>query len=1433
MIDNQVNTPVSVNADADLLIIPNTHLTAANDVEWMDSDINSMGAIEPLKGGLLAYTIPAMVQQPYICRVDYGGATAQHRLSLFNSAGQLLQTIAGITGANITDVMNLFVAQFAVYNYQITFTTNGIYARVEILVVGQNSNLTAAWRIDDLYNTCVTLQYGIPNAANGLPFIQIGAVVNNDVAICFSSDPYFFTSEIGIAKKSGGTWTYTRILRSQILNFPIGTTPNDTTDFLDARMEINGNNEFAVYFTDNTNKPRVIYIPTAYSTDCVLKYTPTTWTAATDGYIVLGFEDKQLNLQLINNEGLVEYTDQIQNGGALLSGGYRYAVRFGLNGSTNTTEWTFLTPNETPVYSASTTGGGGYFSVQGEKSGETTTGKINILTVKYAQQFVFSYVELAALHSAGNSGNSGTIVGRFDITSDEFDIRHTGLENNVQILDVATLPQSMPVILKTKRIETKKGRLNLANIELAIDDAAYATIASAASTGNTIYPMDVVASTIPENTGTLRASVGTLEYPDMQDSSESLSSNAWNGGVTLDGEFAFRIRHYVVTTPFSNPFTDWNSPSPADRWTNSSGAPVTILVNLKVNTDSTNTNDRNTYFGLYIVNNAGTNLAEVGYKKQYDDRVANFRFNAYFTVPDGDSLALWIKGSCKTDLFGNGGIALASSIQFTLTPSLATIPVAEYQLPMNCSRFVGYTIDETYAIYLKFHMKDGSISAPHYVGTRLINKPVTMAAKDLWSSYIYALSLSGINIESIRTSIVGISVWRAICNPTILGSGVYMSADEMDSNGYVVGRYPTLQDPLAPNAYYSGVSPTARERKNGIFISADTRNNKIQTHSGDIIKIWGAPTILNNKQNLQGGNQRGAYVEYDGDMKSLTNVEHNVLDGTYQDFNTTSRAYKNITDFSTMNLQVSQGCNASLAGVGVTLNTFVTAGALYDNGIYNAQYKITLANQYDPTFTRVVPTGYYLAINETIPIGNISIPLIFGGDTYTQKSIIKVMYWGTANNANVPETGFITHYGQNKINTQLFYNDNTKPRDTWNLNALPTLMEYLFSVTAQNDVVEEQFNYDGGYSADYPFFSSPYDSRLTYSPNYPARIMYSSQKPINSLLDFYRNIAALDFRDLDLKNGEIVALLDINDVMMAWQPRAVTVLPYQSDVALSASDGSLYVGSGGVYNQRENIVSTYGASVGSAVLSGKNRNGNSQAYWVSHEASKVLRYGYDGVKSLSDDNFFRNYLLNNLPKTSSESLTQMGFDVEKQMIYISSLDASSPFTITFGEKTNDFKGTITPICYRYFPYLGSLIAPNAYPNVYTGQVLELFADPSNYLTWWTGTGNAVIGVFALDYIVNKNPMINKRGISVALNVGEAHNVLNNPTLVVSTALGETSTISAGDFQLRGGELVASIRDFGNVPISGQWIKISITSQLYFRLLNMVTKFRTKFRTVFR
>ena len=1431
MIDNQVNTPVSVNADADLLIIPNTHLTAANDVEWMDSDINSMGAVEPLKGGLLAYTIPALITVPYICRVDYGGATAQHRLSLFNSAGVLLQTIAGVTGANITDVMNLFVTQFAAYNYQITFTTNGIYAKVTILVNGQNSNLTAAWRINDLYNTCVTLQYGIPNDANDLPFIQIGAVVNNDIAICFNSDPYFFTSEIGIAKKSGGTWTYTRILRSQILNFPIGATPNDTTELLDARMEVNGNNEYAVYFTDNTNKPRVIYIPTAYSTDCVLKYTPTTWIAATDGYIVLGFEDKQLNLQLINNEGLVEYTDQIQNGGALLSGGYRYAVRFGLNGSTNTTEWTFLTPNETPVYSASTTGGGGYFSVQGERAGEAT-GKINILTVKYAQQFVFGYVELAALHSAGNSGNSGTIVGRFDITSDEFDIQHTGLEGNVQILDVATLPQSMPVILKSKRLETKKGRLNLANIELAVDDAAYATIASAASTGNTIYSMDVVAGTIAEDTGTLRASVGTLEYPDMQNSSGSLSSNAWNGGVTLDGAFAFRIRHFLVTAPFSNPFSEWNSPAPADRWTNSSGAPVTVGVHVQVDTNRISS----TYFGLYIVNNAGTNLAEVGYLKQVETSDGTIQtnfgdsttFNAYFTVPAGDSLALWIKGSTNE----NYGLDLSSIFQVTLTPSLASIPVAEYQLPLNCSRFVGYTIDETYAIYLKFHMKDGSISAPHYVGTRLINKPVTMAAGDLWSSYIYALSLSGINIESVRTSIVGISVWRAICNPTILGSGVYMSADEMESNGYVVGRYPTIQYPLVPNTYDSYVSATARERKNGIFISADTRNNKIQPNTGDIIKIWGAPTILQSNQNLQGGNQRGAYVEYNGDMPSLTQVEHNVLDGTYQDFNTTSRAYKNGPDFSTMNLQVSQGCNASLAGVGVTLGTFVTAGA-NDNGIYNAQYKITLANQYDPTFTRVVPTGYYLAINETIPIGNISIPLIFGGDTYTQKSIIKVMYWGTANDVNVPETGFITHYGQNKINTQLFYNDNTKPRDTWNLNALPTLMEYLFSVTAQTDVVEEQFNYDGGYSADYPFFSSPYDSRLTYSPNYPARIMYSSQKPIGSFLDFYRSVAALDFRDLDLKNGEIVALLDINDVMMAWQPRAVTVLPYQSDVPLAASDGSLYVGSGGVYNQRENIVSTYGASVGSAVLSGKNRNGNSQAYWVSHEASKVLRYGYDGVKSLSDDNSFRNYLLNNLPKTSSESLTQMGFDVEKQMIYVSSLDASSPFTITFGEKTNDFKGTITPICYRYFPYLGSLIAPNAYPNVYTGQVLELFADPSNYLMWWTGTGNAVIGVFALDYIVNKNPMISKRGISVALNVGEAHNESNNPTLIVSTALGATSTISAGDFQLRNGELVASIRDFGNVPISGQWIKISITSQLYFRLLNMVTKFRTKFRTVFR
>jgi hypothetical protein len=262
---------------------------------------------------------------------------------------------------------------------------------------------------------------------------------------------------------------------------------------------------------------------------------------------------------------------------------------------------------------------------------------------------------------------------------------------------------------------------------------------------------------------------------------------------------------------------------------------------------------------------------------------------------------------------------------------------------------------------------------------------------------------------------------------------------------------------------------------------------------------------------------------------------------------------------------------------------------------------------------------------------------------------MKVMY--NAFNPDTTKNGtlssFIGFYSQNKINQQMRFVDKT-----FNNQPFPfgnSLDNYLFGTYEAG----EQFQIDAGYDWFTPIVAStPYNSNLPIASVFSSRIYYSQQKPISAIDDLYRTILPNDFKDLAQKDGSIVGLYDTNDVMIAIQQYAVSTLPYQSDVALSKSDGSVYIGNGGVYAQRENKVSTYGAALKSGTLKAENEAGNTQVYWYSDNGKALMRYGSDGVKSLSSINKYRTFFLNSTNFIKAEFDIVMGFDRNRRVVFV-------------------------------------------------------------------------------------------------------------------------------------------------------------------------------------
>ncbi len=1411
MQDIQVNSfNGGLDFDSDLRSVKTDRYVDALNVETMSIEKNGINAITPMKSSTLAFSVPDIIGSAQATKLKYE-ANVDIVFYFYDGAGTLLgqSFISAANNIDFSAFETLFTIEMFNYGYTVgdfSLSAGGDYFLFSIEFNSQPVRVSFLWQVDGEYYDEIVVQ----EAYDSGKLRPIASWNVEDRLFVFSSTGNSNAIEIGIATKNV-TWSYTRIFRTWRFLFP-------TTEAIDIRVEKVSNQSWAVYWTDNTNKPKVLYIPEAYTQDCVAKYTLSSWETPTSGYIVYNEANEQTNLQLINNAGLVSYSDQLQSGGSLPSGGYRYSIRFGVNGTENTTEWSVLTPNVIPVFKASTQSPSSYIKIQGEKSG-TPTSKANVLLVQNALPNIYNFVELACVYSAGGA-TSAYIVGRFNITGDDFTITHTGAETGIITLDVAVLPQTDPVILKAKSLEIKKNRLNLANLEVGADDPTLSAIASAITITQGKYAMTGV--------GALSSSADSATVVKGNSTNTGVP---WNPNSTSTQSGSGILKFLDVSDPF-NAYNPTNG-----HWV----APASDNYRMYCYTFFTGEVDRTATFfdgqfnwslfvdGVVVASGAIPNNVAL----------ETIEFDVTFAANAGDVVVIGVAYNfLKTTSF-----YMASNSSFTITPTgvssdFVSTKIGEYQLPENCATKVGYMLNEKYAFFIRFHYKNGYITAPYFIGYfdnqwngTDISLFTSSTSVSTYETYSYFARLSGLDVTSIKDEINGISIWRAECNATVLGTGVVMPADEFGSSKYNAGFYASI--PSTSGAYGALYGPLEDRRFFSMFFSHDTRINQTQPSVGDTLRFFDCPKVLNNVNGLVGvvAGQRGSFAEYYGEISSSNKGDAEITDGRYTPFldaigdtNAETSPLRSGSLRYRPNINVNNSASGSMENISLACGDRIApASSASDNGIYMAQYIKNLAGeQYDIYSVKIVPTGTYLNVNE-LATGICPNLEVFGGDTYTQKNILKVRYWSDIDSSGV-RCSFVTYYGQQKINTQLFYNDYAADKTTYNLFGHESIVNYLFPFTTVEDVVEEQFNYDNGYSAGYPLRLTAYNPNLPSESKFVSRIHYSQQKPVNSLQDFYRKIAALDFRDLDTKNGNIAAIRDVNNYMVAIQPRAVSVLPYLSDVAItSQGGGQVLVGTGGVYNQRENIISTYGTGLQTCTLVGNNNNGNSTLYWFSPEFKKYCRYGGDGIKVLSDDNSMRSFFLT-MNAEAEYDMVQV-FDIEHASVIMTWGGAQSK-TLFFNEKSNNFSSFASFIPLRYFPYQNITLAPRISATDFN-QIYEL-SGGTTYLSY---LGEAP-SVFRIEYVANKGGMSSKRFLSAALSVGEGY-AFTDPAVSMSVNGDVVFPHTITTFQKRHDNWFGAFnKAAGKQPI-GQYGVVKVESSAYIVILGAVTKFRNVFRSLFK
>lgn len=1480
MKDYQILTIGGVSLDKDARSLLPNEMSHALDSDLLGNESGQQSSVFPLPSSLEMYSIPSTAIQYQYVRAKFLGTADTYIFYIKDLEGNALgsATIAVNPVWTVADFVIAIDTALSGFGLSATYGTAdtewfslAIYSNTS----GPIGYVLEQYEIIDYVGswlTIYTLQdyFTAVSAFKPLQGHQIG-----DNLFTFSKTVNGQGYEIGYASvDDNGTWTYTTLVQSRNFNF-------SENKVIEISSEEVGNGQYGIYWTDFNGKPKVLYTPTDMSSP--LKYTMTSYETESSGMFTLESISEQTNLQ-IQNYARINFEEQLESGGSLDSGTWFYYVASGIG--RNYSEWS---PSSEPitVFSTNTSSPSAGSLVKGDKT-PTITSKVNRLDITGIDARIYDSVKVAAVLNQGGV-YSAFLIGEFETSQGGFQINHTGKETSIEIYDRNLLPPVSNLIVTTENLQVKKNRMNLSNIEQQID-TDLSDIFSTATLGQVKAELDSVGFVEFSSDNIVRVGLNTTYTLSTQgESSIMLDNDSTNGN--FDTGSAYDLTTKIFTVPSTS---DYNI-----------GYEISLSKNIPLNLMVYALNLVNgERYALSTSPSRHGGLPPTTYDAVYFNKSQLVRLTGGHTIV----LKISVNGPSGNVVFN------ANRTTFTVSENVSDYPikkikVGEYQLPQNIATKLGYMVNERYSYFARVEYNSGFKGKWHPLGryTFVNGNMFPAAIEDGWLTdatatittkvYSYGLTINGLDISSIKNDIKRIEIGRAICSPTILGTGIFIA-----SNGSTGGAGGTFNSGLYTGntnglTYGDVFNSTNNNRYNGVMLCPDwaTGDIKPQFQEGDKIIVYGCPNIYAS-QTIAGGNSKwGSYKEFFGSYFPASGVATtiDIYDAVYCEWNESSRTLRN--DLRSIFLGASlsnDGTKPTLASEGMAMTLGVrinpNSGSLTppDNGCYYVQYYRPNANQYNNIDDTIVSTNTFIDIT---PSTNPTLPEIqvFGGDTYTQKTYMKVLY-----NAVNPDTSkggtlssFIGFYSQNKINQQMRFTDNT-------FNNLPfpfgnSLGNYMFGTYEAG----EQFQIDRGYT-----WENPTDYGRAYNPNIPeqstfkARIIYSQQKVLNALEDAYRRFLPQDYKDLAAKDGAIHGLLDVNDVMIAIQENRVSVLPYLSDVMVSGTE--VYLGNGGVYAQRENPVSAYGATLKSGIMLARNEAGNVNVYWWSKSGKGLMRYGADGVKNLSNENGYRTWFLNKYDLCNSEFDIVLGFDQGRNDIFLTARASNdtiatwnpatayisgqkvvygatnkyqtfeqlpdvyialgnstnvNPYdtpaswsyqpitdtdyynysTIIFNEKYNFFRGNFSLLVSRYFNYYGSIIIPRGIPSF--NKVYNLFGGAS--ILRWLEESDYKQGSFEVEWSVNKNGVIPKRYLSYGLVVGTDHVEANNPTTLLTTAT-QTSDSNGSEFVFQNGQLSEGVySDENDNPMISEFMKIRFIGTSYFRIYAVACQFYVRARTL--
>jgi hypothetical protein len=945
-------------------------------------------------------------------------------------------------------------------------------------------------------------------------------------------------------------FTYKIPLRSKQLNWI-------TKHQIDLDIEF-FNNVYSLYYNDFLNRPRVTYFKDPIETDSAIQaYNP-------NGQYEYEILAQQIILQQNNSSNIqITILDQLQGGGSLYSGSYRYGVVLVTESETETeiSELSGLIRVYPPAYED----GAMIYGEYGNSSIYASTNKINRIQVDGIPAGVFKYIDLICVIIDGQDNTtltstqtltiSRTLLGPEDVT---VNLEHSGNEGDIREFTLGKLNPVKETILKAYNNVIGENRLLISNFVTTqnVDIAEWVDTFKYSIKRQGVYSDALGENYLgfaspSQNYGGIDRPVGYQLYEWYR---FYIVAEYIEGGFT-DAFFCFDVR-FVTQQDYSDSFgTDDDFRFLTTNGYNRRDFSGDELTSYHLTEDSDGGRFRYQW---------GIELKNINWEYSIDG----------IKVKDLIKRVFVYRAERIDEVMASGYVNMAAK---------KANPVFEGSNPFP----VGNVISDTQILDYPFSIKQNS----NYGGTY-----TTTSSNQLYSfdetyndrSYCSFYSPDYLYTPSLYSFVLG---------------------DKLIVLGYSV---PTFE-----GRFFSGGPGTNNEDnylrlyKNGPSSSFD--KSFIYDINEAISSNINSNVTINSKEYLKKAPPSGTY-QYT--LQRINDPTINFAPVQY------GRQLGSPIFYVEDPTDERYGIDVALRYRIDGNSSFADFLDSVDFGVYfSLQYRKRL-NKYGTrsSSNNILSTNYVINNGETSQI-------VYGGDVYVQGSYFKKEYFSdydgsNGGNAKGGSASWLM-VTQNRINTQLrtltpSLGARIYPQQIsdWTVWAVKTLSEaeYYTDNSGYLEIKNQQL---------VPSFDPELITRTTF----PTRIIYSELKPNSSVKDFYRLFPPGQFRDnpnnfgaivhMDLKQGELFTLQEL----------CYTREFLNSTGQLATVDsGQVIIGDSSVLSRPGIRLTQLGSKHKWSYARGLTDAGTDVRCWVNSDFFVVLRAGRDGTVNLTERSFMDTYL---------------------------------------------------------------------------------------------------------------------------------------------------------------------------------------------------------------